>query len=1188
MTDERPTGKHKKVARKNDTEERMSKQVDFETTDTLINEGTIEIQETETRNKPEKREHGDKEAVVNDTITESESERSSIRSIDSVTETVGIQETNISGEPKAEEQSDKEDVIIEITTGPESERSSTPSIDFDTTFKAYSLGDYNLWKTKVSGKFSTLTDDEVSVLFCFLCSDSGPPDFTDTEWLDKLNKIRQDVYGKENPVTSEEAQQTLDRLKSRDYLWEDQDKITDTKDETMYRIASINRDIPFYYSSYNTASVYLRSSGYNRKPKEKCVISDGYCDSSLIRRLHLNILTHVTMEDTDIYNEIYQILNIPEHNVKSNRDEREEFLMELRERREAVHYRGRSQDSVDHVTWLWRYGFDARPDIVRSCIGLHPHWDIYIIDNKACNKPTKYHNFPPEVRCLLYCLLLTEKYQLNLNEQSHRITRDKIRDRYFTDITDDGLVDLPDGITETHNGVTTFMSDDIRHDAMYAFVTECLVEDSDQEFFLTTASRDVISEYCRSWEYKRSEGERCLYVPDKPKKMYDLFIDKLQLDIITHCTVSDGGIHDSISKRLKIPREILYWDIDARKRFVQISSQDSVNMCRARGMIVGCTGAGKTTLLRRLQTKNKEESIQPTETTVGLDIHEDLFEIKDDTLIDFDKNGTKSDRTSNSTSGKQLISMTDFAGQIAYYACHQIYLSRRAFYLVVVDMSKRLNEKAILYDTDRHNPLGSLFHKWTFADYFVFWLQSIKTYCEDGTSKESQSDETKANPVILIASHHDCLGQRKQTTSNETAFYDTLEKCLPKEHTLNDHISPARYFEIECPRGKLNEHQEESIEQVRKCIVHTATSLPHWGEKIPHIWYMFEQFVQEHKIKRICSRESLQAEKEFNFLDENELDDMLRYFSEVGQIIYFSEMGLSHNIILDVEWFVGAFRNIITDPTHARPACRRVKEWEIFMKNGIISDSTLVKIWRENKKESYVLQKDNIVPYMEKLGIVAKMKSQEVEEEDDEASGKRQESLYYIPSINKTDFTTEGFDLYNNGNKTPILVFSFKTFIPHFFFFRLVAICFSKWEFLSQDWLCKNVAFYKEKGDDIYIAIAVNKTSIQLQAFTPEDKIKLTSADTKQIRVQIEYMLGELTTTFHHQVLYEVGYACEDINITEEDEDCFLPERTVAELKTNERVCPNFRKMDHRKHQIVRDDLLHYWYTGAVSSDLFS
>ncbi|XP_062577669.1 uncharacterized protein LOC134239509, partial [Saccostrea cucullata] len=244
----------------------------------------------------------------------------------------------------------------------------------------------------------------------------------------------------------------------------------------------------------------------------------------------------------------------------------------------------------------------------------------------------KYHSYQPIVRCLLYCLLFTEKYQLNLNEQSHGIIRDKIRDRYFPMVTAESSVDIPQEITETRDGVITFISDDIRHDVLYAFVTECLVEESDLEFFLTTASRDVISEYCRSWEYKMSEGERCLCVPDYPEKMFDLFIDSLQLDIITHCTVSDRSIHDRISGRLNIPKEVLSWDIHARERFVKNSKLGSVQLFRARGMIVGCAGAGKTTLLQKLHRRGITDEDEPTETTIGLEVHEDLFAIKKNKL----------------------------------------------------------------------------------------------------------------------------------------------------------------------------------------------------------------------------------------------------------------------------------------------------------------------------------------------------------------------------------------------------------------------------------------------------------------------------------------------------------------------------------------------------------------------------
>ncbi|XP_056015060.1 uncharacterized protein LOC130052891 [Ostrea edulis] len=245
-------------------------------------------------------------------------------------------------------------------------------------------------KRNCTDQFSSLSDDEVCVLFCFLCSDSGTPDFTDADCLDVLNEIRKNMYDKDS-VTSEEAQRTLDGLKSRGFLW-DQDGVDiteDVKDETMYRVIgpSIESSFTLFYvyqlSSYTTTVRYLRLQIYTRESGEKCVISDdSFYDSVLIHRLQMNILTHVTMEDTDICDEVSQTLSIPLDKVRMTESERGAFLEDLQKTGECV----QSQGSVQHVKWLWRLNPSARPDIVRSCIGPHPHWDIYIINNTANRK----------------------------------------------------------------------------------------------------------------------------------------------------------------------------------------------------------------------------------------------------------------------------------------------------------------------------------------------------------------------------------------------------------------------------------------------------------------------------------------------------------------------------------------------------------------------------------------------------------------------------------------------------------------------------------------------------------------------------------------------------------------------------------------------------------------------------------
>jgi adenylate kinase len=82
---------------------------------------------------------------------------------------------------------------------------------------------------------------------------------------------------------------------------------------------------------------------------------------------------------------------------------------------------------------------------------------------------------------------------------------------------------------------------------------------------------------------------------------------------------------------VSIPLEMLSWNIDRRRRYVETIKQGKKKMHRARGMLVGCTGAGKTTVLKKLQKEH--ETHENTMTTFGLEIHENVFEITSDNTL---------------------------------------------------------------------------------------------------------------------------------------------------------------------------------------------------------------------------------------------------------------------------------------------------------------------------------------------------------------------------------------------------------------------------------------------------------------------------------------------------------------------------------------------------------------------------
>ncbi|XP_061195037.1 probable serine/threonine-protein kinase pats1 [Saccostrea echinata] len=387
----------------------------------------------------------------------------------------------------------------------------------------------------------------------------------------------------------------------------------------------------------------------------------------------------------------------------------------------------------------------------------------------------------------------------------------------------------------------------------------------------------------------------------------------------------------------------------------------------------------------------------------------------------------------HSSRGTKLISMTDFAGQVAYYACHQVYLSRRAFYIVVIDMSKGLEEEVGNYHTDRHNPEGSLFHSWKYKDYFHFWLQTIQTYCDVGkthTVQKSTDSSGSFHPVIIVASHADKVKEDLQKM-----FYEKLENCLSDEQSLKNLISPNRYLKVECPPNNLSPKQLDTMECLRKCIVETVERMPQWGEVIPLKWANLEKVLNEMKGSgmKIILVQQLKLKNE-DLPSDKDLDYGLRFLHEIGQIVYFAEEKMKDVIIIDVQWFVDAFKYIITDEKHlARESSKNV-----LINTGRITEYELKETWENSKNKSYIEHKDDILPYMDRLGLMTEVQ--------DDASGLK----YYIPSMNRTDFPDAYKYTINSREKTSIMVFRFKTYLPHFFFFRLVVNCLNEWEALEK------------------------------------------------------------------------------------------------------------------------------------------
>ncbi|XP_062603354.1 uncharacterized protein LOC134265130, partial [Saccostrea cucullata] len=275
--------------------------------------------------------------------------------------------------------------------------------------------------------------------------------------------------------------------------------------------------------------------------------------------------------------------------------------------------------------------------------------------------------------------------------------------------------------------------------------------------------------------------------------------------------------------------------------------------------------------------------------------------------------------------------------------------------------------------------------------YFHFWLQSIQTYCDIGkthTNQESMNSGASFYPVIIVASNADKVKEDMPIT-----FYEELENCLSDEQSLKHLISPNRYFIVECPPNELSRKQQDAIECLKKCIVETVEKMPQWGEGIPLKWANLEKVLIEMKKngRKVISVQQIKDLKNVDLPSDKDLDDGLRFLHEIGQIVYFADEKMNETIIVNVQWFVDAFKYIITDEKHLA----RIASTNKRINTGRITESELREIWEYTSESSYIRHKDVILPYMDKLGLMTEIQ--------DDPSGE----TYYIPSMNRTELTDD-------------------------------------------------------------------------------------------------------------------------------------------------------------------------------------
>ena len=376
----------------------------------------------------------------------------------------------------------------------------------------------------------------------------------------------------------------------------------------------------------------------------------------------------------------------------------------------------------------------------------------------------------------------------------------------------------------------------------------------------------------------------------------------------------------------------------------------------------------------------------------------------------------------------------DFAGQSVYYVTHPLFLTRRAIYFLVYDLSRNPNVKATplakqgvykAFIADEYN-LKTNF------DYLDFWMSSLASLVSDCPLASLK----KFPAVFLVCTHADqpYCDRNPFELANEI-FGDLKSKPYG-----------AHLFDVFCVDNTKSGTESECKEIMRlRAKVHVVSKeLPHVIEPIPIKWLKYEKALRalkesDHKFISLSTAKKIAAK--FCNINDHEVQTVLTFLHDLRVLIHFDDSPkLNELVFLDIQWLIDVFKNVIT--VRAYPVERDFAPlWEKLEKKGILEENLLKHVWNSlvPQKETH----ESLIAIMEKFSLMCPWPS------SDDLCNKH----YLVPSMLRTLPPKQISDLVDSA-QLPSLFLKFDTGrVPPGLFPRLV-LEFFQWcrkEFPSVD-----------------------------------------------------------------------------------------------------------------------------------------
>ena len=380
----------------------------------------------------------------------------------------------------------------------------------------------------------------------------------------------------------------------------------------------------------------------------------------------------------------------------------------------------------------------------------------------------------------------------------------------------------------------------------------------------------------------------------------------------------------------------------------------------------------------------------------------------------------------------------DFGGQSVFYSTHPIFLTEKALFILVCDLSRDPYEKAkppVRKGMYKDNV--DISYNKTHIDYLDFWMSSIYSLVSpDDICQHASLPETSPTlpPVFLVCTHADKPFGGASARDLALEIYGFLRTRVYQKHLFKD------VFVVDNTKSGSKDECPEVV-RLREEILSVAKELPQMKKAIPLKWLKYENALQKmckEGYKWLPLDDARRIASEVCKIDDDEeFSTLLNFLHDQRILIHFNgSPELEKMVILDPQWLIDVFKKVITVPRYDHIEEKVGVWWRKLEETGILDENLLNHSWSPlfNNKETY----KSLIAIMERLSLLCSWPSSE---------GSKQ---YLVPSMLLTP-PTEDVLTFLGSVRTPSLFVKFSSGrVPPGLFSRFILLffqwCSEKWE----------------------------------------------------------------------------------------------------------------------------------------------